>query len=293
MKLRFRFELPFVLAAVVALSPAFLQAADGTATATAPPQNSATKPVIHSGTQAKIDKINDRAKQGDVDLLYLGDSITEGWAGRGKDVWEKYYGNRKAMNAGIGGDRTQHVLWRMDHGNIDGIHPKLCVLMIGTNNSNGKDNTAEEIADGIKAIVNELREKLPDTKILLLAIFPRGATSDAQLEKQVTAQMKRDAARKGEDPDKIDTSDMAAKITAAREATMKQREKNAQASQLASQLADNKMIFYMDIGDKFLQPDGTLPDDIMPDHLHPNAKGYEIWAEAIEPKVAELMGEKK
>jgi lysophospholipase L1-like esterase len=253
--------------------------ADDVATATK--QNSATTPVFHAGTTAKHEKINDRAKQGDVDLLFLGDSITEGWAGSGRKVWEKYYGNRKAMNAGVGGDRTQHVLWRLDNGNIDGIHPKLAVIMIGTNNSNNNDNTAEEIADGVKAIVKEVHEKLPETKILLLGIFPRGATTDEQLEKIITRNGQRE----------IDPSELHAKIAAAKEATMKQREKNAEASSLASQVADNNMIFYMDIGDKFLTPDGVLSKDIMPDYLHPNAKGYEIWAETIEPKVAELLGE--
>src|SRR5262245_2697143 len=97
------------------------------------PKNSTTTPVFHAGTTNKHDKINARAKEGDVDLLFIGDSITEGWAGQGKKVWEKYYANRKAMNAGVGGDRTQHVLWRMDNGNVDGIHPKLTVIMIGTN----------------------------------------------------------------------------------------------------------------------------------------------------------------
>jgi lysophospholipase L1-like esterase len=246
-------------------------------------KNSAVVPAFHAGTEAKHERINARAKQGGVDLLFIGDSITDNWQGPGKQVWEKYYGNRKAMNAGIGGDRTQHVLWRLDHGNIDGINPKLAVIMIGTNNSNGNDNTAEEIADGIKAIVKELREKLPETKVLLLAIFPRGGTTTEQLEKVATRNGKK----------KIEEADMPAALAAEREHTMQQRKKNSDASQMASKLADNKMVFYMDIGDKFLLADGTLPDDIMPDHLHPNAKGYEIWAEAIEPKVAELLGEKK
>jgi beta-glucosidase len=255
-----------------------------TAVAEPPTKSTAVMPSFHTGTTAKHEKINERAKQGDVDLLFIGDSITEGWSGRGKEVWEKYYGNRKAMNAGVGGDRTQHVLWRLDNGNIDGIHPKLAVIMIGTNNSNGNDNTAGEIADGIKAIVKEVHDKLPDTKILLLGIFPRGAIKDSQIEKQLT-----DAAKKKNQEASV-TPD---KIAQARDRAMAQRKKNAEANQLASKIADNKTIFYLDIGEKFLETDGTLPDDIMPDYLHPNAKGYEIWAEAIEPKVAELLGEKK
>jgi beta-glucosidase len=291
-----RFWLATAIVSVVIISGfQFSKAANEKAAATAVvPQNTATTPVVHKGMEARIDKITARAKEGDVDLVFIGDSINQGWEGSGKEVWNKFYGERKAMNCGIGGDRTQHVLWRLDQGNIDGIHPKLAVIMIGTNNSNGNDNTAEEIGEGIKAIVGKVREKWPDTKILLLGIFPRGAYSDAQLEKGVMAQLKRDATKKGDDPEKIDTSDMPAKIAAAREVTMKQREKNAKASEIASKLADNKMIFYMDIGPKFMDAEGTtIPDDVMPDHLHPNAKGYEIWAEAIEPKVKELMGEKK
>ena len=191
------------------------------------------------------ESINRRAQQGDIDLVFLGDSITQGW--NNNAVWQEFYGHRKAANMGIGGDRTQHVLWRLDHGNVDGISPKLVVLMIGTNNSG--DNTAEEIGEGIKAIVAKLRQKLPQTKVLLLAIFPRG-----------------------QKPNPL-------------------REKNAKASQLASEVADGEMVYYLDIGDKFLEPDGSIRKEIMPDYLHLSLKGYRIWAEAIEPMVAKLMGE--
>jgi beta-glucosidase len=212
---------------------------------------STLKPVPREGAQmARHEAFNQRAKQGNVDLIFIGDSITQGWEGAGKDVWAKYYAKRNAVNLGIGGDRTQHVLWRLDHGNIDGISPKLAVLMIGTNNSNGSDNTAEEIGTGITAIVKKLREKLPNTKVLILAVFPRGAKPDAQ------------------------------------------REKNAKASEIAARLADGQMVYFLDIGPKFLAADGTLSKDVMPDLLHLSPKGYEIWAESIEPQVAQLMGEK-
>ncbi|HEY2828193.1 MAG TPA: GDSL-type esterase/lipase family protein [Pirellulales bacterium] len=264
-------RLYFAVAVSLAInSVSVLMAADETAPGSATKQNSATTPVFHSGTTAKHEKINARAEQGDVDLIFIGDSITEGWAGRGKSVWEKYYDNRKAMNAGVGGDRTQHVLWRLDNGNIEGIHPKLAVIMIGTNNVGS--NTPEDVAEGIKAIVQKVREKLPETKILLLGIFPRGQIPE------MTADISEEDRAKAE-----------AKL----KATKFQREQNAKASKLASEVADNKMVFYMDIGPKFLDAEGVLSKDIMPDYLHPNAKGYEIWAEAIEPKVAELLGEKK
>jgi len=194
---------------------------------------------------------NERVKKGNVDLLLIGDSITQGWEGAGKEAWAKHYDKRNAVNLGIGGDRTQHVLWRLDNGNVEGISPKLAVLMIGTNNSNGTDNTAEEIGAGITAIVKKLREKLPQTKVLILAVFPRD------------------------------------------EKPTPRREKNAKASEIAAKLADNENVFYLDIGSKFLTPEGLLTKDIMPDYLHLSPQGYTIWAEAIEPKVAELMGEKK
>ncbi|MCF7955754.1 MAG: GDSL family lipase [Phycisphaerae bacterium] len=189
-------------------------------------------------------EINERVAQGNVDLIMIGDSITHHWD---EYLWAKYYEPRNAVNMGFGGDRTQHVLWRLENGHLDGINPKLAVIMIGTNNSG--DNTAEEIADGIIAICGKVRTKLPDTKILLLGIFPRG---------------------------KIDEP---------------RRVKNAEASEIASKIADGKMIHYMNINDKFLADDGTLSKDIMPDLLHPNKKGYDIWAQAVEPKIAELMGQ--
>ncbi len=123
--------------------------------------------------------MNERVKKGNVDLLMIGDSITHGWEGGGKDVWEKYYAKRNAVNLGIGGDQTQHVLWRLENGNIDGIQPKLAVLMIGTNNA-GSGNV-QAIAAGVKAIVEKLRAKLPQTKVLLLAIFPRGPNTKDRL----------------------------------------------------------------------------------------------------------------
>lgn len=226
---------------VVFTSFTLCQAADELAT---------TTPVskLDDWWQQRHQKINDRAKQGDVDLIFIGDSITQGWeSDPGKDVWQKFYGSRKAMNAGIGGDRTQHVLWRLEHGNIDGIKPKLAVVMIGTNNS-GADSP-QDIAAGITAIVEKLREKLPGTKILLLGVFPRGPN--------------------GED---------------------EKRQVNVATNNIIKSLDDGKKVFYLDISDEFLGDDGKLSKQIMPDLLHLSTRGYEIWAEAIEPKVSELLG---
>jgi len=218
---------------------------------------STTTPVSRSSKfwTDRQDEINAavKANAGNVDLLFVGDSITHCWdvqvipkISSGKVVWDQYYEPRKALNTGLAGDGTEHVLWRLDHGNVDGISPKLAVVMIGTNNS---PRTAQEIGDGIVAVVNKLREKLPKTKVLLLAIFPRS-----------------------EKPDEL-------------------REKLAEASRLASRVADGNWVHYLDIGDAFLDDDGTLPAEIMPDYLHPNEKGYRIWAEAMESKIKELLGE--
>lgn len=217
-----------------------------------PKQHSALRPAHrHNWWTLRNAAVTERLSKGDVDLLMIGDSITHSWENAGRAMWNTYYAPRKAVNMGFSGDRTQHVLWRLERYPLDRISPKLAVLMIGTNNSNKRDNTAEEIADGIKAICAKLRKELPEMKILVLAIFPRAPKPCPQ------------------------------------------REKNAKASKLASEIADGKMIHYLDINQHFLTEDGTLTRAIMPDFLHPNASGYEIWADAMEPKIAELMGETK
>jgi lysophospholipase L1-like esterase len=187
-------------------------------------------------------------KKGSNDLVFIGDSITDGWRGGGKKVWDEAFGPLKPLNLGIGGDRTQHVLWRLQNGELDGYKAKCAVIMIGTNN--GADSK-EDVAAGITAIVKEVQKRQPECKILLLGIFPRGPKAN-------------DGARA----------------------------KNAQVNQIVAKLDDGKTIRYMDIGDKFLDENKDLPKDIMPDALHPNAKGYQIWADATLPAIKELMGVK-
>jgi lysophospholipase L1-like esterase len=120
------------------------------------------------------------AKKGGVDFLLLGDSITDGWRGRGKKIYAEKFEPLKAANFGIGGDRTQHVLWRLRNGELEGITPKLVMLMIGTNNGG---DSAEDVAAGITAIVKEIHGKSPTTKVLLLGIFPRGEKPNPGREK--------------------------------------------------------------------------------------------------------------
>lgn len=205
---------------------------------------------VNAGFIASHERFVKIAQEGKAQLVFLGDSITAGWGGK-KDIWEKAFGKYQPANFGIGGDRTQHVLWRIQNGELDGIKPKACVVMIGTNNSSS--DPAEGIAKGVTAIVETIRAKQPQAKILLLAVFPRG-------EKPST-------------PEKANAG----------------RDKLKQVNEIIAKLDDGKNVHFLDIGAKFLQPDGSISKDIMPDFLHLSAAGYQIWAGAISPKLAELM----
>jgi lysophospholipase L1-like esterase len=128
--------------------------------------------VPDKGWMARHEGFVDIAKKGDVGVLFLGDSITDAWRrDEGKPTWDKHFAPLKAANFGIGGDRTEHVLWRIQNGELDDIKPKVVVLMIGTNNIGS--NSVEQIADGITAIVKEIGKRSPESKVLLLGIFPR------------------------------------------------------------------------------------------------------------------------
>jgi lysophospholipase L1-like esterase len=247
-------SLPFLLA--VASLVFFTDAESSAQNTNAVPavvSNTATNPVpLGAGWVRRHEGFVAEAKRGGVDILFMGDSITDFWRNRGSNVWNQYYAPQHAANFGISGDRTEHVLWRIDNGELDGIKPKVVVLMIGTNNT-GKErngtlrNTISQIIEGVTAVVNDLRTKLPDSKILLLAIFPRGNIDDFQ------------------------------------------RGEVAVINTALAKLDDGAHIKFLDIGPKFLEADGTLPRSIMPDLLHPNAHGYQIWADAMNPTLDEMM----
>jgi lysophospholipase L1-like esterase len=196
-------------------------------------------------------------KKAKPQILFIGDSITHFFGGeqfdsyslRGQQTWGEFYAPRHAGNLGFGWDKTENVLWRLQHGAIDGIAPKLVVMMIGTNNTGSCP--APDIAAGIEAIVQELNKRLPQSSILLLGIFPRGEKPNPQ------------------------------------------REKIAAINAIVAKLHGTHNVTFLDIGPKFLTSEGLITKDIMPDFLHPNEKGYRIWAEAIEPTVKKLMGETK
>ncbi len=153
--------------------------------AAAAPQHSATQPghrLDRDWWQGRHAGVLEQIGSGKPDIILVGDSITHGWDDN-MGIWNGHFGDYSMVNMGFSGDRTQHVLWRLDNGEIDGISPKLGIIMIGTNNSNGKDNTAQEIGDGIATICAKLRAKLPETDLLLLSIFPRGPRPSGQREK--------------------------------------------------------------------------------------------------------------
>jgi beta-glucosidase len=187
------------------------------------------------------------ARQGNIDLLLHGDSITDWWQqDANRPMYDKYFGQIRTANFAVAGDTTQGVLWGLRNGEGQGFQPKAVMLMIGTNNTG--QYTGPEIAEGVGAVVLELRRNFPAAKILLLAIFPRGRPGDPV------------------------------------------RDKIAEANQIIARLDDQKSVFYLDIGPKFLDDKGVfLPDAFRPDNLHPQAKGYDIWGEAVSAKLAELI----
>ena len=215
--------------------------------------NTAVIPMLNPRFVGRHNDFVAAAPKGGIDILFMGDSITDWWrnpgntngfphgtngAYTGKPVFDKYFGSQKIANFGIAGDTTQGVLWRLQNGEGQGYQPRVIMLMIGTNNT--RRNTAEEIAEGVAAVVQEMRKDFPDAKILLLGIFPRSSPE----------------------------SSVRAKINAI--------------NGIISKLKDGQHVFYLDIGPKFLSADGTISRDIMSDGLHPTTKGYEIWAEAVK-----------
>lgn len=199
------------------------------------------------------------------EIVLIGNSITHFWGGEpklkyadgkprkpnGQLAWNSAFGKHRVLNLGFGWDRTQNVLWRFNHGELDGIHPHLVIIHIGTNNTsetkNARKNTASEIVEGISEICKEVRFKVPEAKIVLMAIMPR-----EQLPDHPRRQL-------------INESNLLLKI-----------------------YAGEQNITLVDIGPKMLEPDGMLSKEIAGDFCHPTEKGYQIWADAIKPFINEL-----
>jgi len=191
------------------------------------------------------------------DLVMLGNSITNNFEKAGyQPIWNQFFAPRNAVNLGFSGYRTENIIWNIEHGELNGQSPKVLVLEIGTNNIDEKNyptrHTAGQLAGGIKAIVDLVRQKLPDTKIMVLRCFP--------------------GCYGGPNP----TSHRAIL---------------ERASDLVSKFADNKHIFYCDVNHVFINFDGSINQDMMPDWLHPSPAGALAWAKAMEPMLSQLMGD--
>ncbi len=198
-------------------------------------------------------------KQVNPDVVFIGDSITHQWGGTpsakphpnpGESVLKTTLGQYRTLNLGFGWDRTQNVLWRLDHGELDGLHPKAVVIHIGTNNTSpghARPNTAAEIAEGINAVCERVHQKVPRAQIILMAIFPREAKPDHPRRELIH-----------------ETNHLLPIIAADNHATL------------------------VDLTPRMLAPNGELPRDVARDLCHLTAKGYQIWADALVPILATL-----
>ncbi len=250
-----------ILVATLALSSAFAQTpaapAAPAATPAAPVAPAKPKPAARTAESAVTPTTRNEGrrkgfleagKKPGIQLVFLGDSITDAWPGRGKEAWNEHYAPYNAVSFGVSGERTDDTLGHIEGGVLDGLNPKAVVIMIGTNNiGHFAEEKPEWVAGGIKKILEQVHAKLPNAKILLLGVFPRDKKG-SRLRTQVEG-----------------------------------------INELISKYGDGKTVTYLDLTGKFLDADGEIPKDIMPDGLHPNAAGYKIWAEAMKPTLDGLM----
>lgn len=192
-------------------------------------------PVMLLFCTTQVAEFNNR----DADMIFIGDSITRNWLGPGKAVWDANFAPRNALDFGIGGDQTQHVLWRMNNYPIGRLHPKVAVVLIGTNNTH---NTPEEIAAGVKAILDKTQAMYPGIKIILNSIMPNKRANDLMMA----------------------------------------------ANAIIRTYADSQNIFYLDLV-PLMPPVGDNFKGLGPDHLHPDASGYQIWTDALLPLVNKFL----
>ncbi|MBO5941031.1 MAG: hypothetical protein J6R18_07550 [Kiritimatiellae bacterium] len=184
-----------------------------------------------------------------VDLVLMGDSIIHFWEWKYPKSWKKLTQNHTALNLGYGGDRTQNVLWRIDHGELDGYEAKFIVLMIGTNNNSAKDTKPEDVAAAIEKIIAKIRVKQPKATLILHPIFPRG--NSAKSGNHALA-----------------------------------RERNEKTNVMLKQFAEKDgKIVWIDFNSKLIDSSGWVPKSIMPDQIHPCDAGYDIWMEALAPVI--------
>jgi lysophospholipase L1-like esterase len=219
----------------------------------------ADQPVQRTDANSKLahQQMVENLKKGRIDLYFVGDSITRRW--RATDYpkflanWDENFKGWNAANYGWGADSIQHILWRMQNGELEGVHPKVIVLLAGTNNVGNAPASEAKIADitkGIKALLDTLRDKAPKATIILMGILPR---NDGGKPTAVMASI-----------NKINEN--------------------------IAQFADGKTIRYLNINEKLADKDGKLLDGMTADRLHLSVKGYQVWADALKPLLMELLG---
>jgi beta-glucosidase len=245
---------PAMFESIIRRFPALCLATVGLSVSSLSPQTipggAATRPQGRTQEPAAL-KLHERhlarAKDGKIDLLFLGDSITQAW-GENPD-WSRYYASRNAANFGIGGDRTQHLLWRLDHGALEGYSPRVVVILIGTNNIGNTE--LDDLSEGVKAVVARVRAKLPKSRILLLGVFPRGAREEGAVVPQPDPRV-------------------------------------AEINRRISEIADDRAVHYLDLSPAFLDGQNEIDRKLMPDLLHLSETGYAAWAEKMEPALWKL-----
>jgi len=211
-------------------------------------------PRADANSEAAHAQLVDKAKAGGIDVYFIGDSITRRWGATDYPEllahWTKNFFGWNAANFGWGADRTEHILWRLEHGELDGVNPKVIVVLAGTNNVGAEPGGPAKVADitrGIEAIVAACRRKAPSAAIVLTAIFPRNDNTAVMPE--------------------ID-----------------------QINRNLAKLADGRSVRYLDVNGQLADESGRLRDGMMHDGLHPTVRGYQVWADGLKPILTELLG---
>lgn len=199
-------------------------------------------------------KLNQAAAENpDARVVFIGDTFVEDWKEEGAGVWQRYYAHRKPLNLGIDRDCTEHVLWRIENGNVDGLRPEVFVVMAGSYNTHVFDRPWQ-IAGGTKSILEVLSRRFPESKILLVSILPRGLPSH---EDRTTV-----------------------------------AESNRRIADLKI-VKENHRVYYLDLWDLYLDENEIPRWDLMPNALDLSTGGYLVWAQAMEPTLARLLGDRQ
>ncbi|MCY2959041.1 MAG: GDSL-type esterase/lipase family protein [Planctomycetota bacterium] len=240
-----------VLLALALLSPSAVHPLAQAAAPTQQPSSVVPVPRTDEGILPRQEECLKRAREtASAKVVFVGDSITQGWEGAGARVWKEALEPLGALDLGVSGDRTEHVLWRLGQAPLTRLQPKAIVLLIGTNNLGHGSSDAAQTLLGIQRVVAVLREQCPAARLLVLDVFPRGERFNAM------------------------------------------RGDIAQINQVLAGMDDGKLVRCLRVGDRFVEEDGSIRKEIMPDFLHLSETGYRMWADALVPHLREALAEK-